>query len=98
MNKKWFKRVSFDDEGIKIEFLYSINKEKQHQWSYSQLEKIIYYGYMMNTPSHCKVISKDKSINRFNCSKKEVDNLFKFIKSKGVKIEYYTQDTNQYRK
>ncbi|RSC92063.1 hypothetical protein [Tenacibaculum singaporense] len=98
MNKKWFKKISFDEEGFNVVYLYNLFGRKKYSWSYSELTKIVYYEYMSKTPAHCKVIGKDKSVNRFDYNMKVQDSLFIFIKSKGVEIEYYNKDSNQYRK
>lgn len=58
----------------------------------------IYYKYMPKTPAHCKVICKDKFVVRFDYNKKECTKLFEFLKMKNVKVEYYAQETKEYRK
>jgi hypothetical protein len=53
---------------------------------------------MPKTPAHCKVICKDKFVVRFDYNKKECTKLFEFLKMKNVKVEYYAQETKEYRK
>ena len=52
---------------------------------------------MSGTPAHCKIIFSDKSVLRFDCSKKDTEAVFGFLKTKSISTEYYNKPKDIYR-
>lgn len=97
LNKKWFKDIYFYDSCILIKYPYNFIGERFKRLEYNEIHKIVYYDYMLNTPSHCKIKFKHKGVFRFNTNKKDMVKLFYFLDSKEVKHEQFNHDKNEYR-
>ncbi|MDL5514695.1 hypothetical protein QSE00_22990 [Arenibacter sp. M-2] len=98
LNKKWFNSIIIDDERIIIEYPFNIlgNKKKTISYRDGVISEVIYYGYMYRTPSHCKVISKER-IFRFNCTLEEAKGLFDIFKANNINVSYNDEKEVDYR-
>ncbi|MDO6814028.1 hypothetical protein [Tenacibaculum soleae] len=87
LNKKWFKTIKIKTETILISYPLNFFGAKEKQIDYDEnIIEVIYYGYMYRTPSHCKILMRSNKSIRFNCTLKEANKIFDFLKTKNVYV------------
>lgn len=98
LNEKWFNIIVVYDEKIVIKYPLNIFGNKKIIFNYRDevIKKVVYYGYMYRTPSHCKVICKKKTF-RFNCSIDEAKELFAVFEANNIKVFYNNKNEVGYR-
>lgn len=96
-NKKLFHSIElFIDKGFVFNYPLNFFGDTERIVEFTEVEKIIYFDYMSDTPSHCSVFL-NKSKFRIECSKKEAEKLYLFFKDLDIPFQFDGDKEVRYR-